>query len=848
MKKLKTIVALMLVVTMVAVFPVTSFGKVRSGDDTVVKGDFYAKGGSFGNSEEAVKMLDVETGESPYFDYRWLTTFCNDKYNRQLAEMANLIATDTYSGTYVSFNTEEGDGNDRTQVIKALGFENTSYRDLSGYSADADDTTGIAMGHRVIEINGAKFNVFVASVAGTREDGDWLSNFDLGADTDDYYDATGQHPEWKNKAHHKGFDIAANRAKPYIDSYIESNSEEGAINALLLTGHSRGAGIANILGTYYEKDSDINSYTYTFACPGTVCVKNTGITEKQAKSYKTIFNIINEDDFISIMPMPSIGFMRYGTDKSAMVSNEDDLAALYKQYTGNKYKGNGADRMAMLERYFTDLAKYANSEKADRGGFYAHRITDEDDRASVIYYEDFDDDWEKYTKAIDIYGLENYVNPLKYTVVACFVNTDENKYKIYDVQILGEGEKAYAPKDPAMEGKVFKGWKDEETEEMFTFDSDGVETDKYIRLYSVFEDSVESAAAASGGQGHDPYVPHCYSNSNYHGYYIGADYSNAFMLRSLAGIMANRDDPDMMNKYFSPLSSLCMITGDEPGNALLLIALLAMAGCLAPPHETVSSYIIAENTADEATEHSGGEAGCISGALCSSCGCEYTAMDKTNHIHKVKFDAVQPTYAKEGHQGGVRCRDCGEIISGGEKIPVLDKKDLSSCGVELKYTTTKFSGKRKTPKVRVFDRERTLSADWYTVKYTSNLHVGTAAVTITAKDGDVPYKGVKKTTFKIKRNSNMIKGVPVKIKSVGKKKITVSLTKVKRGQKYQIWYRPFKVLKWKTVTVTLVEGKALTKTIGELTSGKKYYVKARAFSNDTGWGDFDKLVLSKKVK
>lgn len=93
--------------------------------------------------------------------------------------------------------------------------------------------------------------------------------------------------EWKNRKNHKGFDVASNRCKTEIDNYI--NQYTAGLNAdhvsLFITGHSRGAAVANILGAIYEK-TGYKSYTYTYATPNTT-------TDTNYADYKTIFNFVN---------------------------------------------------------------------------------------------------------------------------------------------------------------------------------------------------------------------------------------------------------------------------------------------------------------------------------------------------------------------------------------------------------------------------------------------------------------------------------------------------------------------------------------------------------------------------
>ncbi len=86
----------------------------------------------------------------------------------------------------------------------------------------------------------------------------------------------------------------------------------------LVTGFSRGAAVANILGALLTDRYGADSvYAYTFATPRTV--------RGERPAYDNIFNVINPADLITFLPLPQWGFARYGTDLLLPV---DDAALL----------------------------------------------------------------------------------------------------------------------------------------------------------------------------------------------------------------------------------------------------------------------------------------------------------------------------------------------------------------------------------------------------------------------------------------------------------------------------------------------------------------------------------------
>lgn len=73
----------------------------------------------------------------------------------------------------------------------------------------------------------------------------------------------------------------------------------------------------------------------------------------------------------------------------------------------------------------------------------------------------------------------------------------------------------------------------------------------------------------------------------------------------------------------------------------------------------------------EQEAHKGGEATCISKAICEVCNLEYGEINNTNHKNIEIRNAVEATTEKEGYTGDIYCTDCGELVTKGEVIPVI---------------------------------------------------------------------------------------------------------------------------------------------------------------------------------
>lgn len=308
--------------------------------------EVYVSGPTFGNSDvdsSGVDIQEIKLKTNLNFSYEWITKDDNTVYNDELAKAAILFATDMYNDTYVSETNAFGKSKDEvaeqkqsfTEAISALDLDDFIYfkydkNDIQ--TQDVNDVTGVTIGNKKVNIDGKDYTLYIAVLDTTQGATEWMSNFDIGADIDGYYAMTNttrdDHPFWIHKYNHKGFDVAANRAKTLIDSYINITKADGHENTILICGHSRGGAIANILGALYEDDDSIKSYTYTFGTPNTVEVGKE-ISESKVSSYKTIFNHVNNDDFVTIMPNENWGFRRYGKTISLTLGKYDALTNLY---------------------------------------------------------------------------------------------------------------------------------------------------------------------------------------------------------------------------------------------------------------------------------------------------------------------------------------------------------------------------------------------------------------------------------------------------------------------------------------------------------------------------------------
>ncbi len=279
-----------------------------------VKKPATVEGSIFGGAADDAIAADVS------FDAGWLTK--KSGYDPGLAQFCALLSADSYfrakdldKGRQNRVLLAETDPADYgfTTLLDAVGFTQTehyeSYSDPA-VTTDVDDSVTLTVGHLA-----GKYDVYAVVVRGCFSAGEWRSAFDPGCG-----ELTGEHPDRTDPALFKGMDVAASRALAYILDYMERTGDPALPDRILITGHSRGGGIANILGAYFERESSAVPYTYTFNAPG--------VTLGDAGDYKTIFNVFDEGDlFVDSFPFADGGFVRYGRDMSASVAGSDELRA-----------------------------------------------------------------------------------------------------------------------------------------------------------------------------------------------------------------------------------------------------------------------------------------------------------------------------------------------------------------------------------------------------------------------------------------------------------------------------------------------------------------------------------------
>ncbi len=204
---------------------------------------------------------------------------------------------------YLGFeNIEEFDlrSNDDNNINNPLNDNNVN-NDYCDY--EDDHVAHFYIGKKDVQFADESKTIVAVFIRGTTGVTEWISNFDIGSSIDSRF--SDQRNDYDN---HLGFDVAAYRVKRVVLNYMNDyNLNDPNHTTLWLTGHSRGAAIANIVAAEMI-DAQFKTFAYTFATPN-----NTVKSKEYVESYKGIYNIVNEDDFVPVVPLEdNWGFLKYG--------------------------------------------------------------------------------------------------------------------------------------------------------------------------------------------------------------------------------------------------------------------------------------------------------------------------------------------------------------------------------------------------------------------------------------------------------------------------------------------------------------------------------------------------------
>lgn len=299
-------------------------------DDSDGNGHIKDKAALDNNFKGTLRMSGSDASINYKIDYRDFFRL-NNAYNPRIAKASLIFSSVMYQNGELKYSDSNGLANSNScktivgyHMRDVVDFElKKGCTELGISPYKDDDLSQVVFGHKLIEYGEKTKEVIAVFIRGT--DGsveEWSSNFDMG--NREKFSSTA---DWKDINNHKGFDVASNRILGALEKYI-NKYVSNADTAIWVTGHSRGAAIANIVGAKLV-DKGNTVFCYTFATPNTTINDNANATK-----YNCIFNYINQDDFVPAVPMSTWDFTRYG--KSAVLDINGTMEKEWERLTGIK--------------------------------------------------------------------------------------------------------------------------------------------------------------------------------------------------------------------------------------------------------------------------------------------------------------------------------------------------------------------------------------------------------------------------------------------------------------------------------------------------------------------------------
>lgn len=240
------------------------------------------------------------------WDEGWFKKYSPFEYHHDVARVACLLSEIAYTNVQI-----DPELNQIKNVYKAMGIKNSSmefHYDLD-YDAAGLGSNQVAFSFASKEVdeigsNGKKKHLVFVVIRGTPfEANEWISNVNV-ADS-----------SRKETLLHEGFFLAETQVHKAFIYYLLKMQINPDESYFLISGHSRGAAIANLLGANLLDEGFFraeNLFVYTFASPN---ISQEAKTSDEKYNY--IWNIVNPEDIVPTVPMRKgdWNFRKYGNTK-----------------------------------------------------------------------------------------------------------------------------------------------------------------------------------------------------------------------------------------------------------------------------------------------------------------------------------------------------------------------------------------------------------------------------------------------------------------------------------------------------------------------------------------------------
>ena len=266
--------------------------------------------GLFANAESTASdgYIEVTTPYKEVFSAKTLTT--GFLYSDQMLLVdQNALSTDiakvSVALAMAAYNESHID-----DVYTKMGFERIddgkSYDIVDNLTFEDNDHVAYTIARKKI----GKYMAYCVPVKGTSRNAEWFSDFNLGT--------TGNH---------EGFYLPAYEVQAELDPILANDGYDPNETIVLLTGHSRGAAVSNIIAGHLTS-RNYRVFGYTFACPS---------PSKNVVAYDNIYNFNIAGDMIPALPLEEWHYGRYGHTITMHLTSDGNFLNRYSSEIGRRF-------------------------------------------------------------------------------------------------------------------------------------------------------------------------------------------------------------------------------------------------------------------------------------------------------------------------------------------------------------------------------------------------------------------------------------------------------------------------------------------------------------------------------
>lgn len=287
---------------------------------------------NFANAEKIpfiYKTADRQTTLPVEWNEKWFGQSSSYEYHHGIARIACLFSA-------LSYNQDALETNYHKLGIASKDIFFNYNVDYSSFLW-GNDQCAFSIASKPIDSSIGKQTLVIVNIRGTPLNAnEWLSNLNI------------HDPSQTNETIHMGFGKAASIIYTKLISYLLRNRIDSTDSFLLITGHSRGGAVSNLLArTLYDDQffKSENCYVYTFASPNV-----TSSEEAKSRDFDFIWNIVSAEDIVPTLPFNrnewhfkkyghTLSFANYTNTEHDFYENHilPQVNELYKSFFGRDY-------------------------------------------------------------------------------------------------------------------------------------------------------------------------------------------------------------------------------------------------------------------------------------------------------------------------------------------------------------------------------------------------------------------------------------------------------------------------------------------------------------------------------